>query len=432
MNRLKLKWKVFAFLLGFCMLLLVILWLFQTVFLNDTYKWIRRNEMNKAITYVEQNINDTDLRTLIQELSHQKDILVMSSDEFVIPNIPNSMRGQESRRPMPEAITQTKVFTLENGDTVSLTFYALITPVNATVTTLRYQLYFITGFMVLLAVGIAFIIAKRISKPIEEINKSAKILASGSYDTHFAGQGFLEIGELSDTLNTAAIELSKVEGLRRELMANISHDLRTPLALIYSYAEMMHDFPKEITKEQTQVIMDETSRLSSLVNDVLDISKLETGTMQLHIAQYNLTESIAQTCDRTSELIKKDGFSIVFERGGDVCVQADEVKITQAFYNLLTNAINYSGDNKNILVRQSIENGFVKMEVRDYGEGIAEEDLPLIWDRYYKVDKTHKRAVTGTGLGLSIVKKIIELHGGGYGVSSKLGGGSIFWFCLKI
>ena len=121
----------------------------------------------------------------------------------------------------------------------------------------------------------------------------------------------------------------------------------------------------------------------------------------------------------------------MFEHDTEVYVLADEVKITQAFYNLLTNAINYCGEDKNIFVRQSIEDGFVRVEVRDCGEGIAEEDLPLIWDRYYKVDKTHKRAVTGTGLGLSIVKKIIELHGGGYGVFSKPGKGSVFWFSLK-
>ena len=111
---------------------------------------------------------------------------------------------------------------------------------------------------------------------------------------------------------------------------------------------------------------------------------------------------------------------------------ADKVKITQAFYNLLINAINYTGKDKSIKVRQTISDGSVRIEVTDTGEGIPEENLPYIWDRYYKVDKTHKRAVTGTGLGLSIVKKVIELHGGEYGVQSQVGMGSTFWFSLKM
>jgi signal transduction histidine kinase len=274
-------------------------------------------------------------------------------------------------------------------------------------------------------------IARRISQPIEEISECAKALASGDYDIRFGSRGFLEIGELSDTLNTAAVELSKVETLRRELMANVSHDLRTPLALIYSYAEMMHDFPTEVTPEQTQTVMDETKRLTSLVNDVLDVSRLESGTMELHPSRYNLTECLNDTILRTAELVKKDGYSIAFEQNGEVYVKADEIKITQAFYNLLINAVHYSTADKKITVRQSEADGKVKISVIDNGDGIAPENLPYIWDRYYKIDKKHKRAITGTGLGLSIVKKIVELHGGSYGVESEPGRGSTFWFELN-
>lgn len=428
-DKLKLKWRIYAFLLGFCGLLIIILWLFQMVFLNDTYKLIRRYEMKKAINLVEENINSSNLQSIFDKLSQDNEIIVMPTKMFTVPK--NIKQGNRSHL-KTEAITQTKEFTLQNGETISLTFYALITPVNATIETLKYQLYFITGFMIILSVLIAIIIAQRISKPIEDINSSAKSLASGNYSTNFSGHGFLEIKELSDTLNTAAKELSTVESLRRELMANISHDLRTPLSLIYSYAEMMHDFPDEIKAEQTQIIMDEARRLSSLVNDVFDISKLEAGVMQLNMVSYNLTESIRKTTDRVAELVKMQGYSFDFEYDTSVTIKADEVKITQVFYNLLINAINYSDENKNIVIRQSISDGFVKIEVLDHGKGIARENLPYIWERYYKVDKTHKRAVTGTGLGLSIVKKVIELHGGKYGVSSEIGKGSIFWFSLKL
>ena len=233
-------------------------------------------------------------------------------------------------------------------------------------------------------------------------------------------------------MNTAATELSKVDRLRRELIANISHDLRTPLAFIYSYAEMMHDFPDEVTPEQSQIIMDETKRLTSLVNDMLDISLLEAGVAKLNRTHYNLTESLRNTVNRMNELTKNEGYRIEFEYGEEIALLADEVKITQVFYNLLLNAITHSGDDKTILVRQSVQDRAVKIEVIDHGEGISPGDLPYIWDRYYKVDKKHRRPIMGTGLGLSIVKKVIEMHHGQYGVISEEGKGSIFWFQLEL
>jgi len=429
MDKLKLKWKIFGFLFGFCALLLVILWMFQTVFLSDMYKIIRKVEIDKAITLVGKNINSPKLDEVLYELELSKEIIVRPTQNFAPP--PRPVPDRRDRR-QPESITKAKEFTLEDGSKISLTFYAMITPVDATVSTLRMQLYIITVIMVLLATLLAIIISKHISNPIEQINKSAKALAMGNYETKFYGRGFLEIKELSDTLNTAATELSKVERLRRELMANISHDLRTPLAFIYSYAEMMHDFPNEVTAEQSQIIMDEAKRLTSLVNDMLDISSLESGMTKLNKTNYNLTESLRKTINRISELVKNDGYQLNLEYNEDVYLFADEVKITQAFYNLLLNAITYSGDDKTVMVRQIIKENMVKIEVIDHGEGISQSDLPYIWERYYKVDKKHKRPKMGTGLGLSIVKKIIELHGGECGVESELGKGSTFWFQLKL
>lgn len=426
----RLMWKIFIFLLGFCALLLVILWLFETVFLSKMYEDIRRKEINNAIAMIEKNIDNPNLNQIIMQLSDDSEILVTPAPDFVPPNRPNpeNRPAPENRPQMRQAITETRDFITSDGRTVSLVFYAMISPVNATISTIKVQLYYVTGIMFVLSIILAFAIAKTVSKPIEKLNKSAKILATGNYDIHFSGKGYREIHELSDTLNHSASELSKVERLRRELMANISHDLRTPLALIYSHAEMMHDFPDEITSEQTQTIMDETRRLSSLVNDILDVSRLETGTMELNAAAYNITESIDKTVGRIADLVKKENYSLVFEHDEEVFVNADEVKITQAIYNLLTNAIHYSTNDLTIIIRQKVTDKVVRIEVEDHGEGIGKDNLPYIWDRYYKIDKRHKRAITGTGLGLSIVKKIVELHHGDYGVDSQVGKGSVFWF----
>ncbi|NLO38086.1 MAG: HAMP domain-containing histidine kinase, partial [Ruminiclostridium sp.] len=350
MDKLKLKWKIFIFMLAFCSVLLLILWLFQTVFLSDFYKMIRRNDLHEAMALVEENINSTDLREILFQLETDKSVIVSPTKDFVKPQTP---RPDGRGGLPPETITETKEFTLSNGQVISFTFYAMITPVNATVSTLQIQLYMITVIMIFASVVIALVLSDVIAKPLVRLNSGAKKLSKGNYNPDFNGNGYLEVKELSDTLNSTAIELSKVDALRRELIANVSHDLRTPLALIYSYAEMMQDFPDEITTTQVQTIMSETKRLSSLVNDILDVSRLETGTMELHTRTYSLTESIDKTVSRLSELLKNEGYSIVFEHSEDVYATADEAKITQAIYNLLTNAVNSSTNDKHIVVRQS-------------------------------------------------------------------------------
>lgn len=427
MDKLKLKWKIFIFLIGFCFLLLTILWLFQTVFLRDMYKFIRRMEIEKAISLVGKNINSPALNDILIELERSKQITVKATKDFRPPAPP--VPGRHGKK--PETLTRVHEYILDDGSKISLTFYATITPVESTVSTLRMQLVLITAIMIILAILLAVIISKHIAKPIEKINQSAKVLAKGNYNTSFNGKGYLEIKELSDTLNTAATELSKVDRLRKELLANVSHDLRTPLAFIYSYAEMMHDFPDEVTPEHSQIIMDEAQRLTSLVNDMLDISVLEAGASRLNKKNYNFTESLRNTIARMNELVKKEGYRLNFEYNEDIYVFADEVKLTQAVYNLLLNAITHSGDDKLVLVRQIIKGNTVRIEVIDHGEGINESDLPYIWERYYKLDKKHKRPIMGTGLGLSIVKKIIDMHNGSYGVESEEGKGSIFWFEIE-
>jgi len=488
LNKIRLKWKVFAFLLGFSILLLIVLWLFQTVLLDTFYKKIKVTEIRRNAAVIINNIDSENIDKIIEDISDNNNITVNIIElngrslrgnlprifmpdnrrrveenaalvtkardnggeiyEYITPSAENRLRNntesdrQSDRqsvrtgnvRTMPvrrqpiQSLIYVKMANNRQGEQYAVIIRAVISPVNATVTTLRYQLYYISCIILFLSVILAFIIAKRVSKPIEEISRSAMTLANGNYDTRFTGKGFYEIAALSDTLNTAAVELSRVESLRRELLANVSHDLRTPLALIYSYAEMMRDFPGEITPEQTQTIMDEARRLTTLVNDILDISKLENEMEQLNTSRYNLTQNISETTETTKKLLKKEGFEITFSHNGDVYVDADKIKIERAFYNLLVNAINYSGESRKISVEQTIIDNRVRISVIDCGEGIAEADLPFIWDRYFKSGKSHKRAVTGSGLGLSIVKKIIDIHGGAYGVVSETGKGSTFWF----
>ena len=335
-------------------------------------------------------------------------------------------RGQD----MVESVIYIQVVNVESENHI-LMVNTQLTPVNATVQTLRVELIWITAVMVVLSLLIALLISRQISKSFIKINDSAKKMAKGKLDVVFEGNDYREIAELSATLNATAAELYKNEKFRRELIANVSHDLRTPLTMIIAYAEVMRDLPGENSPENVQIVIDEAERLTNLVNDMLDISKLQAGVMQMNPSVYNLTESIESVFERYNKLKEQEGYNISFEYDKKVMIEADEYKIFQVIYNLVNNAINYTGKNKTVLVRQHIVNDKVRIEVTDSGEGIAPENIKYVWDRYYKVDKTHKRAVMGTGLGLSIVKNILELYEAAYGVESEVGKGSTFWFELS-
>lgn len=331
-----------------------------------------------------------------------------------------------------DSMVYVKLTTLDNGQQYMILLNSVITPVNSTVETLRIQLFIIVGVMLIISILLSIVVSKRLAKPISKINESAKILATGDYSVRFSAKGYKEISELSNTLNYAADELSKVESLRKELIANISHDLRTPLTMITGYGEVMRDLPGENTPENIQIIIDEAERLSSLISDLMDISKLQAGVQTKQASVYSITDSIESIFARYNKLRSNEGYNIVFEHNENVLVNADEIKMSQVIYNLVNNAINYAGPDKTVIVRQTVQNGRVKIEVIDHGKGIPQEQIKYIWDRYYKVDKSHKSAVIGTGLGLSIVKGVLDLHGADYGVESTEGKGSCFWFEMPI
>lgn len=469
MNKnISIKWKIFLYLIGFLGILLFLLWMFQIAFLDEFYKEIKIDNIKKISQEIEQYVeNDSsfeDIDNIVEKQDIDVDIfntdasIAYSSNsldrmfirinldeiyekaknnggEFLEISVDDKKEFGQNKRAFIEErqfLTLINISKNKNGEDVIIMIKSIISPVNATTETLRVQLLYITAFMLILSVILALLISRKVSKPIEELNKSTKFLAKGDYFTKFEGTGYREIEELSDSLNKAAVELSKVEELRRELIANISHDLRTPLTLIGGYAEVMRDIPEENNSENAQIIMDETKRLTSLVNDVLDIGKYESGKIAVNKEKYNFTKSVKSTIDRLNELLKKDEYSIIFNYNEEVNIVADENKITQALYNLLINAINYTGKDKKVIVNQEIvtkdNKKRVIIHVIDTGEGIEKEKIPYIWERYYKDDKNHKRAIAGTGLGLSIVKGIISMHEGEYGVISEKEKGSDFYF----
>ncbi len=344
-------------------------------------------------------------------------------------------RGESAGGGLGDIVVHVRLVSGEFGERMILLNTEMV-PVESTVSTLRLQLVYLSVVLLLIGMILAAVMSAVITKPIRSMSREAAKLAMGSYNVNFDGGNCRETAQLSEMLNRAAYELSGLDKMQKDLIANISHDLRTPLTMIAGYTEAMRDLPGEATPENMQIVIDETHRLSSLVNDMLEVSRYQSGTQTLHVTRFNFTDVIRRTVDRYAKLREKEGYQIIFEwDGGDVWVEADESRILQVVYNLVNNAINYTGDDKTVVIRQSIvadeEQREVLLEVIDTGCGIPKEDLPLVWERYYKVHDFHKRANMGTGLGLSIVKNILVLHGARFGVTSTIGKGSCFWFKLK-
>ncbi len=476
---------------SFSAIMLIILWLFQTVLFGSFYKAIKTKNITNCAQIIELNIDSSRINNLMTVLAEQNGTSIMlcnhdvygnykevysefvnssgilqkletkdlnnyyvssknnkgniiniydSSETDKIPLFDQSQTDSDTdkfvgieselNRRGEEIMIYSCNFTDKNNKEYLLLLEAAVTPSLSTVQTLSYQLNIVTMIFVIISIVMIILFSKIIATPIENITNRAKELAEGDYDVEFDGGVYKEIDQLSETLNYATHELSQVDQMRKDLIANVSHDLRTPLTLITGYGEVMRDIPGENTAENIQIIIDEATRLSHLVSDLIDISKIEAGTMKLEATVFCLTDTIREMFGRYNKLKEQDGYTFEFEFEQEVYVYADQLKISQVVYNLVNNAVNYSGDSKAIKVRQFCYEDRVRIEVIDSGPGIPPDKLKNIWDRYYKVDKSHRSAKIGTGLGLSIVKTVLKLHKAQYGVFSTLGKGTTFWFEL--
>ena len=306
--------------------------------------------------------------------------------------------------------------------------------IGTTTSLIKNQLIYVTLLAILFSIIIALFLSRRIAKPISDMTKKAEKLAEGNYNVQFTTTGIKEIDELANTLNYLEQEVSKTDEYRRDLMANVSHDLKTPLTMIKAYAEMIRDITlnnKEKTKENLNVIIDETDRLNILVNDILELSKLQNNQDNLNIEKFDIVELINDILKRYQIIKETENYKLILESPASIMVKADKKRISQVIYNLINNAINYTGDDLTVTIKITENTKECKIEIIDTGKGIDEKDLSNIWNRYYKKEKNHKRNVVGTGLGLSIVKNILEQHHFKYGVNSVKDKGTTFYFQVK-
>lgn len=426
----------------------------QIVFLNKYYEVYKKNQLDDIVNSIKTN-NSMDINTL-EDIAYNYGVCVSIYSNGVIQTISNTYNKGclfSDKDTSDNYITsfvssgktedtkllynkrfgnKTIIKALKYNNEVYIFLNTSIQPLDSSIILLKSQYGYIALIIFGISLIISYVISSQISRPIVKISNSAKKLANGDFNVSFSTDSKVqEIKELSTTLDLAKNELSKTDELRRDLMANVGHDLRTPLTMIKAYAEMTRDLESQTPEKRVEnmnIIIEETDRLNVLVSDILDLSKLQSSTYELKIEEFDLDDLIRNIIKRFYILIDSDGYEFIYTNDKEIKVKADKKRIEQVIYNLLNNAVNYTGEDKKIYINVTDEKKKVLVEIRDTGKGIDKEEIKYIWNKYYHNEKKHKRNAFGTGLGLSIVKTILESHNYKYGVKSVKNKGTTFYF----
>lgn len=450
--------KTLFFLLTYNIVIILLLWVCQIKILDIYYEKEQVDNMNNIV----KSLNSTDssnLTSTLQDIAYENDVCIVLSDDISVVGAYNiNMNGcilknnnSKVRELMYNFVNSDETFksykfinedkhisALLYGiklDNKTAFIYSNLEDISDFTILIKQQLMYVCIIGIFIAIIISIFLSSKITEPITKITKKAKKLGSGDTEVIFEESGIKEIDELSEALTQAQMEMVKTDELRRDLMANVSHDLKTPLTMIKAYAEMIRDISyKDHDKmnEHLGIIVDETDRLTVLVNDILDLSRMQSNADTLSIETFDLADNIKTIVNRYQIIKETEKYIINVEMPERIKIKADKKKINQVIYNLINNAINYTGEDKTVTVRVTKHKKYYLVEIIDTGKGIKESEIPYIWNKYYKNDKNHQRNVVSTGLGLSIVKEILELHGYEYGVKSVLKKGSTFYFKIKI
>lgn len=456
--------------------MLALIWTFRLLFMDVTYKQVRTSIAERTSREVENIVkannnvqfkmnklaSSTDTTVILLDGKGQQCIMASSEYGGYVLTSTELSEAREDALKSPDGeysreITlnsnidddrQTKVLiysrnvivpgaldgigTINEGvGTIILT--CRILPITSTVQTINLELIIVTFVIIIIAFIVAILLAKYVSRPIIDMNLKSARLAHGDYSVRFSEDGYKEVSELGKTLNYATTELGKTDRMRRDLIANVSHDLRTPLTMIRGYAEMMRDIPNENNADNMNIIINETQYLTNLVKDMLDLSKIDGDIVKMNREIFDMDALLGEVCFRYNAMYKKEGYKFEYEPAQEIyLVESDRIMLTNVLYNLINNAINHIGDDNTVIIRLDDNEDSLRVHIIDHGEGIEESKIDHIWDRYYKMERNLKREVAGSGLGLSIVKSILTKLNSGFGVNSKPGEGSDFYFDIRI
>ena len=445
--------KTFIYLLSYSAIILLLLWLFQIVFLKIFFE---RYQYNKIIE-VASKISENNLENLEEEIynndmcaevyygdkiygynTQNKDCILNSNNTKII-NAKNKIISGTSKKSLikiidPRYDSKSIIYGLKLNDNIYIILNTKLEDVNSTTNVLSGQLIYITFIVIILSGIMSILVSDMLNKPILKITSKAKEIAKGNYEPDEEVYNIKELDELTTTLNYAKSEIKNTDELRKDLMANVSHDLKTPLTMIKAYAEMARAInynDKDKRNENLSIIIQEADRLNILVNDILNLSKLENNKEELTLEDYDLVEEVKSILNRYQIIKETENYKLILNAPEIAVVHADKNKINQVLYNLINNAINYTGEDLTVKINITENRNNYLVEVIDSGKGIDKKDIKQIWTKYYKDEKNHKRNVVGTGLGLSIVQNILVKHNFKYGVESTKNKGTKFYFYIS-
>ncbi|WP_203227554.1 sensor histidine kinase [Calorimonas adulescens] len=292
-------------------------------------------------------------------------------------------------------------------------------------------------YMAAWGIGLAFImiasmviyaVSRRVTEPIIRMANAAREIADGKFAGDINIQSNDEIALLADSFNYMKNQLKKIEKMRQELISNISHELRTPLTTIRGFIQGIMDgmINPEEERQYLEVALEEVNRMTKLVGDLMDLSKLQTGSIKLYKSEFDVDSLVNEVVKGFDIECRERGIYVAAEVGEGLKVTADRDRIKQVLVNLVGNAVKFTPDGGNIVISaQQVDNRTV-FKISDTGQGISEEDIPYIFDRFYRADRTKP----GHGLGLAIAKELVEIHGGTISAESKEGYGTTIIFDL--
>ena len=458
------RMKLWSWLMLLVVAVLLLLWLFQVVFLEQFYYLMHFSSVEDQVTELVQSIedeqnletalNNTEILDRFEQLSESKNL----GFEIIDTNGNSVVQYALAMEQMFKRSLQDVTLTALSGEIVKTEiahmrfgteYWVLAMPIHSgskevmgaiiitapiesvaeTTDIIKQQLIYITLILLLLASAIALLVSNQFSKPIVKISQAAKEISKGNFDVDLKIQSKDEIGQLSVDISEMGQSLGQIDRLRKELIGNISHELRTPLSIIRGYAETLRDVTGDIPEKrskQLDIIVKESERLGHLIEDVLSMSQLESGVIALDFKCFDLVKTLGEMTNRFDVV-----HDIQLKCSLDaISVKADKARIEQVLYNLIGNAVQHSESHAPVELLVTEQGQSVKVEIKDYGHGISAEELPYIWDRFYQSKNTENGKPSGTGLGLAIVKAILVNHKVNYGAASEVGKGSTFWFTL--
>jgi len=295
--------------------------------------------------------------------------------------------------------------------------------------------FYLISIAISIAVSIilVYLFSLRITRPIKKIRNAAKLIAAGDFEKRLDITVKDEIGDLARTFDNMAVALKNLEEMRRGFIANVSHELRTPITSIKGFIDGILDgtIPSEKQSYYLQIVKDEVERLNRLVNDLLDLARLESGQMKFNITSFNINELIRRSVIKLEHMLMAKNIEIEanFDEEENF-TEADLDAVERIILNLLHNALKFSPENGKILISTKTQKNKIIVSVKDFGIGISSDEIDLIWDRFYKSDKSRAHSTGGTGLGLAIIKSLINELGQEIWVESEQGTGSTFSFSL--